>query len=115
MSRYVCLNPSEHNYAQVEKKALSLNFGLHKCHQFIYGRTFTLVTDHKPFATILGPKQTIPSLAAAQLQRWALLLAGYSCNIKFKPTSVRIHQPADALSRLPGKDSNCCGELARCF
>ena len=32
-----------------------------------------LVTNNKPLTTILGPKQTIPSLAAAQLPRWALL------------------------------------------
>ena len=101
--------PSERNYAQVEKEALSLIFGLRKFHQYIYGRTFTLVTDHKPLTTILCPKQTIPSLAAARLQRWALLLAGYSYNIKFKPTSE--HQPADALSRLPLKDSTTVGNL----
>ena len=103
------LSQNERNYAQVEKEALSLIFGLRKFHQYIYGRTFTLVTDHKPLTTILGPKQTIPSLAAARLQRWALLLAGYSYNIKFKPTSE--HQPADALSRLPLKDSTTVGNL----
>ena len=103
------LNPSERNNAQVEKEALSLIFGLRKFHQYIYGRTFTLVTDHKPLTTILGPKQTIPSLVAARLQCWALLLAGHSYNIKFKPTSE--HQPADALSRLPLKDSTTVRNL----
>ena len=36
------LNPSERNYAQVEKEALSLIFGLRKFHQYIYGRTLIL-------------------------------------------------------------------------
>ena len=31
------LNKIEHNYAQVEKEALSLVFGVHKFHQFLYG------------------------------------------------------------------------------
>ena len=84
-------------------------FGLCKFHQYIYGRTFTLVTDHKLLTMILGSKQTIPSLAAARLQCWALLLAGYSYNIRFKPTSA--HQLADALSRLPLKDSTTVGNL----
>ena len=50
------LQPSERNYAQVEKDALSLVFGIQKFHKYIYGRQFTLVTDHNPLITILGPK-----------------------------------------------------------
>ena len=103
------LNSIERNYAQVEKEALSLIFGVKRFHQYIYAREFTLVTDHKPLTTILGPKNTIPSLAAARLQRWALLLAGYSYSIKFKPTST--HSNADGLSRLPLKNATSLGYL----
>jgi len=103
------LTATERNYAQVEKEALSLIFGVKKFHQYVYGREFTLITDHKPLTTILGPKDTIPSLAAARLQRWALLLAGYSYKIKFRPTST--HSNADGLSRLPLRDSTALGYL----
>ena len=93
------LTPAEKNYSQLEKEALSLIFGVKKFHQYLYGRTFTLITDHKPLTTILGEKKGIPTLAAARLQRWALLLSAYNYSIKYKPTQH--HGNADGLSRLP--------------
>ena len=52
------------------KGSCFLGFGIHKFHQYIYAREFTLVTDHKLLTTILGPKQSIPSLTTAQSQCW---------------------------------------------
>ena len=97
------LTSSERNYAQLEREALSLVFGIKKFHQYLYGREFQLLTDHKPLTTILGPKTGIPSLAAARLQRWALLLSAYKYQIQYKPTQA--HSNADGLSRLPLKST----------
>ena len=97
------LTKSEANYAQVEKEALSLIFGIKKFHHYLYGRPFILVTDHKPLLSILGPKRGIPSLAAARMQRWALLLSAYQYDIEFRSTEQ--HGNADGLSRLPLPDS----------
>ena len=93
------LSKSEQNYAQVEKEALSLVYGVRKFHQYLYGRRFTILTDHKPLKAILGPKKHIPPLAAARMQRWALLLSAYVYDIEFRPTES--HANADGLSRLP--------------
>ena len=93
------LSPSECNYAQIEKEALSLIFGVPKFHQYLYGKPFVLVTDHKPLTTLLGPKTGIPTLAASRMQRWALILSAYSYTIEYRATDD--HGNADALSRLP--------------
>ena len=91
------LNSSERNYPQVEKEALSLVFGIKKFHEYVYGRRFTLITDHQPLTAILGPKRGIPTLAAARMQRWALLLTAYTYDIQYR--SSKAHANADGLSR----------------
>ncbi len=49
--------------------------------------------------TILGPKKGVPTLAAARLQQWAVLLSAYLYDIQFKRTNADSN--ADGLSRLP--------------
>ena len=60
---------------------------------------FTLQTDHKPLMTILGPRSAIPTLAAARMQQWALILSAYHYKIEYRRSSENAN--ADAMSRLP--------------
>ena len=93
------LSTSEKNYAQSEREALGIVYGVKKFHQFLLGRPFVLITDHTPLLTILGPKHSTPTMAAARLQRWALALSSYSYSMEFKSSKDSV--TADALSRLP--------------
>ena len=67
--------PPERNYSNLEREALALVFGVKKFHQYIYGRHFSLVTDHKPLESLFNEKKATPPMAAARIQRWALTLA----------------------------------------
>ena len=96
------LSSSERNYALIEREALSTVYWVKRFHQFLYGRTFILVTDHQPLLAILGPKAAIPTLAAAQMQRWALVLSAYDYQIEYRKSER--HSNCDALSRLPHED-----------
>ena len=93
------LTSSEVNYSQLEKEALSIIFALKKFHSYVYGRHFSLITDHKPLVAIFNPAKAIPQMTAARLRRWTLILSAYSYDISYR--STKLHSNADALSRLP--------------
>ena len=93
------LSSAEKNYAQIEKEELVVIFGIKRFQLYLYGRKFTLVTDHQPLTRIFGPKSSVPLLAAACLQRWAVLLSGYNFDITFMNCAGNAN--TDFFSRFP--------------
>ena len=83
------LNSAEKNYSQLEKEGLSCIFGIKRFYSFLFGHSFTLITDQKP---------TSPQ-ASARIRRWSLYLSMFEYTLKFRNTEA--HANADALSRLP--------------
>ncbi len=48
------LTAVEKRYAQTEREALAIVWGVEHFHLFVYGKEFTLITDHKPLEVIYG-------------------------------------------------------------
>jgi hypothetical protein len=93
------LSKAERNYAQIEKEALSLVWGIKKFHKYVFARSFTLVTDHKPLLFILKEDKSIPEMATSRIVRWAITLSAYQYKIQYRPTEK--HANADVCSRFP--------------
>ena len=51
------LNGAERNYSTLEKEVLSIMSGVKKFHQFLYGHSFTIKTDHKPLEGLLNERK----------------------------------------------------------
>ncbi|XP_055307289.1 uncharacterized protein K02A2.6-like [Sitodiplosis mosellana] len=91
------LNNAEKNYSTFEKEALAIIFSVTKLRQYLLGNKFILRTDHKPLVTIFGENKGIPVMAAARIQRWALLLSGFNYSIEYVKGALNT---SDSLSRL---------------
>ena len=91
------LSSAEQGYAQPEREALAVVFGVKYFHKYLYGSKFIIWTDAQALRKTFGPSNAIPPLAAARIQRWALILAQFNYEIRYRKDV----QMADALSRLP--------------
>lgn len=91
------LQTHERRYGQIDKEALAIMFGLLKFHEFLLGRRFCIITDHKPLVGLFNPAKLIPDQISPRMLRWSLKLACYEYTIKHRPGKSIGN--ADALSR----------------
>ena len=89
------LTDAERRYANIEREMLAVVYACEKFHNYVYGRHFTVRSDHKPLEMI-----HLKNLGAAppRLQRMLLRIHGYDMTIKYKPGKDMLL--SDAMSRL---------------
>ena len=76
------LTPAEQRYANIEREMLACVFGAERFHTYVFGRSFTIESDHKPLEQI-----SLKNLAdaPARLQRMLLRLQNYDVRITYRP------------------------------
>nr|XP_028571635.1 uncharacterized protein K02A2.6-like [Podarcis muralis] len=96
------LSSTECNYAQIDKEALAVVAGVNKFHNYIYGRHFTIVTDHKPLLGLFAPDRQTPQILSPRMLRWSIFLNAYDYALHHRPSKSLGHTAA--LSHLPLPD-----------
>ena len=88
------LTDPETRYATIEKEMLAIVFALEKWHQFAYGRSVLVNTDHKPLEAI--SKKPLDR-APKRLQGMLLRILAYDFNVQYTPGHTQ--HLADMMSR----------------
>lgn len=93
------LNKAEINYSATEKELLAIIWAVKHFRPYLYGKTFEIITDHKPLQWLMNLKE--PN---SKLVRWKLKLEEYDYTVKYKKGITNLN--ADALSRIEINNSN---------
>ncbi|CAF4830615.1 unnamed protein product [Pieris macdunnoughi] len=87
------LNEAETRYSTIERELLAIVWATKYFRPYLYGRKFTIYTDHRPLTWLNSIKE--PN---TKLTRWKLRLAEFDYDIVFK--NGKQNSNADALSRI---------------
>ena len=58
---------AEKNYSQTQKEALAVIYAVRRLHKYLYGRKFTLVTDHQALQFIFDPSKSLSKCTNSML------------------------------------------------
>lgn len=87
------LNQAERNYPTIQKELVAIVWGIKYFRPYLYGRKFTVKTDHRPLVYLFGMKD--PS---SRLLKFRLALEEYDFKIEY--VKGKDNAVADALSRM---------------
>jgi hypothetical protein len=93
------LTKSEENYSVIEKEFLAITWGCKYFRPYLFGKRFTLFTDHKPLTYMFSLKDPNDKML-----RWRLRLQEFDYDVKYRPGKQNI--VADGLSRIKIEELN---------
>ena len=86
------LTATQRNYSTSEKEMLAMVLAIEHFHQYLFGKRFTVYTDHQPLS---GASSN--SRASARLLRWFIRLGSYEFDVVYKTGKTNV--VADLTSR----------------
>ena len=92
------LNTAERNYSTIERELLAIIYATDKFRYYLYGKKFTIITDHNPLVYLNNI-----TLSSERLTRWRLKLAEYDFDIVYRKGKANAN--ADAMSRVESTES----------
>ncbi len=93
------LNNAERNYSSIERELLAIVYATEKFKYDLYGKHFTIHTDHNPLVYLKNL-----TLSSERLTRWRLKLAEYDFDVVHRKGVLNGN--ADALSRIELPEPN---------
>ena len=88
------ISSSQINWSTIEKEAFAIVWSVKYFRHYLYGRSFTIYTDHNPLKWLFTLKSP-----EGRLARWTETLKAYDFKIEYRPGKSNAN--ADALSRMP--------------
>lgn len=101
------LSPAERKYSRIEKEALACVWAVERWRTYMWGRRFTLRTDHQALTTLLSTKGM--NRAGMRIARWSARLMCFQYDMQYHPGSQNVM--ADCLSGVPLSDSSAAADL----
>ena len=90
------LTPTEQCSSQTDREFLAVVYGVEHFHQYLFGSSFRVTTDHKPLIGIMNSQKP----TTAKMERWRLRLMPYEMDLVYNPGRDD-RNPADYMSRHP--------------